>query len=58
VSGDYVRHPHGTRMRIQWLCYFAAAVLAAGTVGYDFCFMRSTYKALIDRAGLGAMENG
>jgi hypothetical protein len=32
VSGDYVHHPHETRMRIQWLCYFTAAVLAAGTV--------------------------
>jgi hypothetical protein len=61
IRGDYVHHPHETRMRIQWLCYFVAAVLAAvlaaGTVGYDLCFMRSTYKALVDRAGPGAMEN-
>jgi hypothetical protein len=38
VSGDYVRHLHEKRMRIQWLCYFAAAVLAAGTVVHDFCY--------------------
>jgi hypothetical protein len=53
-----VHHPHETRMRIQWLCYFAATVLAAGTMGYDLFFMRSTYKALIKRAGPGVMENG
>jgi hypothetical protein len=58
IRGDYVHHPHETRMRIQWLCYFVAAVLAASTVVYDFCFMRSTYKTLIDRAGPGAVEDG
>jgi hypothetical protein len=57
VRGEYRHHPHETRMRIQYICYFAAAVLAAGTVLYDLYFVGSTYRTLMDRMGaIGAME--